>query len=372
MRPPRQRALVTAFPFPAMPDSRVDRSLEIEQAQLRGFARSISEVEWLLLILVILYLFAIRPELASEIAVIGILVGFAAFVLIFRYTRLLAGLPRAKIAVEILAMLAFATGVLSFAGGVNSPLLNLYLLPIITAALALDKLAASLVMVAVCLCYVLLATLDAGAAALDARFAAAAAGVLAPFVLVAFSTILLAENIHASKARIRALSDRDELTSLYNLRAFERTAEREHAQASRTGRRYAVLMVDLVGLKSINDTYGHDAGNRAVKLVAEALERLTRASDVVARYGGDEFVILVHDAGRDIAEEVAQRVRNVVFSTTLEVDVKMVRIKVGVGAATYPEDGSTLQAVMAAADRAMYKDKHERERPKGRLVVKRL
>lgn len=355
-----------------MQQNRVDRSLEIEQAQLRGFARSISEVEWLLLILVILYLFAIRPELAAELAVIGILVGFAAFVLAFRYTRLLAGVPRVKIAVEILAMLAFTTGVLGFSGGVDSPLVNLYLLPIITAALALDKPAASLVMAAVCLCYVLLGTLDGGLAALDAPFAAAAAGVLAPFILVAFSTILLAENIHQSKARIRALSDRDELTSLYNLRAFERFAEREHAQAARSGRPYTVLMIDIDALKSINDTYGHDAGNRAVKLVAEALERLTRTSDVVARYGGDEFVVLLHDAGKDVAEEVAQRIRNVVFSTTLEVDVKMVRIKVGVGAATYPDDGNGLQAVMAAADRAMYKDKHERERPKGRLLIKRL
>ena len=88
---------------------------------------------------------------------------------------------------------------------------------------------------------------------------------LTPFVLVAFSTTLLAGNIHASKERIRALSDRDELTSLYNMRAFTRLAEREHSRASRSERPYALLMVDMDHLKTINDSYGHEAGNRVLQ-----------------------------------------------------------------------------------------------------------
>ena len=128
-------------------------------------------------------------------------------------------------------------------------------------------------------------------------------------------------------------------------------------------------MVDIEHLKIVNDTYGHEAGSRAVKLVAEALLRLTRSTDVVARYGGDEFIVLLGGADKEIADEVAQRIRNVVFSTTLEVDVKMVRIKVNVGAASFPENGNNLQAVMAAADRAMYKDKDLREPPKGKLII---
>jgi len=354
-----------------MKSNRIDRSLEIEQAQLRGFARSISEIEWLLLILVILYLFVTRPDLAQQPAVLAILFGFASFVLAFRYMRVLAPRPGLKIVFEILAMLAFVTGVLAVANGIQSPLLNLYLLPIITAALALGKRAVALVMLLVGACYVLLATLEGGTAALNARLAAEAFGVLTPLLLVAFSTTLLAENINASKQRIRALSDRDELTSLYNRTAFLRLAEREHAAAARNGRPYSLLMVDIEGLKAINDTYGHEAGNRAVKLVADALLRLTRSSDIVARYGDDEFVVLLIEADRTIAEEVAQRIRNVVFSTTLEVDVKMVRVKVGVGVACFPEDGNALAPIVSAADRAMYKDKHDREPPKGRLVIRR-
>jgi diguanylate cyclase (GGDEF)-like protein len=349
----------------------VERSLDIEQAQLRGFARSISEVEWLLLFLVILYLFVTRPDLAREVPVIGTLVGFALFVLAFRYTRLLARRARTKIGLEILAMIAFLTSVLSFAGGDRSPLVNLYLLPVITAALTLGKLATTTVLLLVAACYLYLATLVGGVDVLGATLATEAVGVFAPFVLVAFSTTLLAENIHLAKERIKALSDRDELTSLYNMRAFNRLAEHEHDRANRSGSRYALVMIDVDHLKTINDTYGHEAGNRAVKLVADALQRLTRTSDTVARFGGDEFVVLLAEADRAIADEVAQRIRNVVFSTTLEIDVKMVRVKVAVGVATFPEDGSALQAVMSAADRALYKDKEHRDPPKGRLVVRK-
>jgi diguanylate cyclase (GGDEF)-like protein len=349
----------------------IERSLEIEQAQLRGFARSFAEVEWLLLILVVLYLFIANPDLARNVVVIGVLLGFAGFVLLFRYARPFAKHTHFKLAFEILVMLAFLTAVLAFSGGVHSPLVNLFLLPVVTAALALGKRAAALVVALVIVCYALIGMLTEGVQGLNAQFGIAAVGVLAPFVLVAFSTTLLVDNINTAKSRIRALSERDELTSLYNMRAFVRLAEAEHDAASRGERRYSVLMIDIEHLKNINDTYGHEAGSRAVSLVAEALRRLTRSSDVVARYGGDEFIVLLSGADPGVADEVAQRIRNVVFSTTLEVDVKMVRIKVNVGAASYPESGNNLQAVMAAADRAMYKDKDLREPPKGKLIIQK-
>jgi len=300
-----------------------------------------------------------------------VLLGFAGFVLVFRYGRPFAKHTHVKLAIEILAMLAFLSAVLVAAGGVQSPLVNLYLLPIVTAALALGKRAAALVVVLVCACYPLVGGLTAGVDGLTTEFAIAAVGVLAPFVLVAFSTTLLVDNINMAKHRIRALSDRDELTSLYNMRAFARLAEHEHETANRTGRAYSILMIDIEHLKAVNDTYGHEAGSRAVKLVAEALLRLTRSTDLVARYGGDEFIVLLVGADQAVADEVAQRIRNVVFATTLEVDVKIVRIKANVGAASFPDTGSTLKAVMAAADRLMYKDRELREPPKGKLITQK-
>ena len=351
-------------------DPRV-RNQEIEQAQLRGFARSFSEIEWLLLILVTLYLFVTRPDAARDVAVVAILVAFAGFIIAFRLTKVLAERMALKITVEILVMVAFLTAVLAVSGSERAALTNLYLLPIITAALALGRRATGLVLVLITACYLLLVALEGGYDALDATIATQVASVLGPFVLVAFLTILLGENIQTAKARIRALADRDEQTDLYNVRAFSRIAERHAELARRSGLSFAVLAIDINALKSINDSFGHEAGTKAVSLVADALLRLTRASDVVGRTGGDEFAVLLAHADATIAREVAQRIRNVVFATTLEVDSRIVRVQVSVGCGCCPEDGTAFDEVMAAASADMYKDKQGREKPSGRLVIQK-
>jgi diguanylate cyclase (GGDEF)-like protein len=130
-------------------------------------------------------------------------------------------------------------------------------------------------------------------------------------------------------------------------------------------------MVDINALKAINDVFGHEAGNKALRLVADALVRLTRTSDIVARHGGDEFAVLLANADKDIAREVAQRIRNVVFATTLEVESRIVRVRASVGFGCMPDDGTALKDVMAAAGREMYKDKQGRDKPAGRLVIQK-
>jgi diguanylate cyclase (GGDEF)-like protein len=351
-------------------DPRV-RNQEIEQAQLRGFARSFSEIEWLLLILVTLYVFVTRPEVARDVVVVGILVAFAVFIIAFRYSSFLAGRTAIKIGVEILVMIAFLTAVLAVSGSERAALTNLYLLPIITVALALGRRATGLVLVLVTACYLMLVTLELGYAALTAAFATQVASVIGPFVLVAFLTLMLAENIHTAKERIRSLADHDELTELYNMRAFSKLAERHAELARRSETPYALLMVDVNALKAINDEFGHEAGNKALRLVADALVRLTRTSDIVARHGGDEFAVLLANADKDIAREVAQRIRNVVFATTLEVESRIVRVRASVGFGCMPDDGTALKDVMAAAGREMYKDKQGRDKPAGRLVIQK-
>jgi diguanylate cyclase (GGDEF)-like protein len=268
-------------------------------------------------------------------------------------------------------MIAFLTAGLAVSGSERAALTNLYLLPIITAALALGKRATGLVLVLIAVCYSLLQALELGYGALDSAFATQVLSVLGPFVLVAFLTILLSENIQTAKERIRALADHDELTDLYNMRAFSKLSERHAKLAQRSDAIYALLMVDINGLKKINDDFGSEAGNKAIRLVADALIRLTRSSDILARYGGDEFAVLLANADASIAKDVAQRIRNVVFSTTLEADSRIVRVQVAVGIGCMPRDGKTLREVMAAASGDLYKDKEGRERPAGRLVIQK-
>src|SRR5262249_3670668 len=159
-------------------------------------------VEWLLLVLVVLYLFFVDRTLTAHFALLGVLVAFVGFILVFRYARPLAKQIRLKLTVEILGMLAFLTATLAVADGGRSRLLNLYLLPIVTAALALGKRAAALVVVLVCACYLLLQLASAGSNSFTTEFTVSAVGVLAPFALVAFCTTLLVENINQAKQRI--------------------------------------------------------------------------------------------------------------------------------------------------------------------------
>jgi len=348
-----------------------DSSTDIEQAQLRGFARSIAGVEWLMLALVGLYLLVDPPIAANRAALIGSLAAYAAILVISRVLPRLRTNAQLRLATEIFAMVAFLTAVLSQIGAETSPLLNLYLLPVIAAALVLGRRATILVTVLVCLCYFLLIYTLRGLEATSPVQIIRAATLLVPFLLVAFMTSLLARDIQLAQRRIRALSDRDVLTGLLNIRAFMRRAKRTHDKARQVDGTYSILMVDIDRLKQINETYGHEAGNKALRTVANSLLRVTGPQDVVARFSGEEFVACL--AEREIvgADEVAQRLRNLVYASTLEVNVDIVRIQVSVGVANFPVDGDGLERVMSAAERAMYKDKQLRAQPEGALVIQK-
>ena len=349
-----------------------DRSLEIERAQLRGFARSISEVELLLLLLVGLYLFVTRPEPASRAIVIGALLVFGTTVLVIRRVPQLRAKTQLRIALEILAMVGFLTAVLSQIGSQAGPLFNLYLLPIIAASLVLGRSRTLLITLLVSACYFLLTTSGGGREELlTPAVLIRAATVLVPFLLVAYLTSLLAENMQTAARRIKALSDRDEISGLLNMKAFMRMAEREHRETLRTSGSYSILHLDIEHLKRVNETYGIEAGNKALRTVAEAVLRVTRSEDIVARFGGDEFIVLLANQEITAASDLAQRLRNLVYASTFEVNVDIVRLKVNVGVANFPVDGDGLENVMKAADRALDKDKELRTQPEGKLIIQK-
>ena len=259
------------------------------------------------------------------------------------------------------ARFAFTTAVLIPTGGPESPLLNLYLLPIIVAALTLGKWSGLLMVGLVSVCYVYVGA--------DLREAVSFAGLtalatsLAPFLLVAFITTMLSNDIHLARNRIRALSETDELTGLLNMRAFSRIHRREHDKAERYDRTYAVLLLDMDNLKKVNDRFGHDAGNRAIVLVANVITRVIRNTDVAARYGGDEFIVLLAETDKKEAEEISRRVRNSIHNTTLDYHGTMIRTSASVGLAMYPADATDHNDLIVKADREMYQEKELRRAP---------
>jgi diguanylate cyclase (GGDEF)-like protein len=329
----------------------------IEQEELRGIARTVAEIHWLLLILVLLYVIFGGAEKVVETAVVAALLVYAAIVMAFRYANFYKRETRWKIAIETWAMIAFITWVLWHTGGLESPLVNTYLLPIITSALTLGK-GATLIQVAlVAACELLLGGSASTERLLSLGFFGGFGAQIAPAVLVAYIVTMFSADIRYGLSRAKLLSETDELTGLFNTRGFAIAADRLFGQALRYNRPASILMIDSDNLKAVNDGHGHDAGNRLLKLLTKSIQAELRFTDVPARYGGDEFIVMLPETPAKGAVEVAERIRDSVASAPLEVDGRRINCSVSIGVAGYPGDGQTIDGLIARADRAMYQAK---------------
>ena len=332
--------------------------VSIEQEELRGISRTVAEIHWLLLALVLLYLIfsGAREDGETAAAISSGLMFYAALVMSFRYANFYKRETRWKIALETLGMIAFVTWVLWFTGHLQSSLLNLYLLPVITAALTLGKLTTLIEVGLIAACYLFLGS---GGELASLRFTGAFAAQIAPVLLVAYITTMFSADIRFGLTRAKLLAETDELTGLLNLRGFAIAANRLFAQALRHDRASSVLMIDSDNLKGVNDSYGHEAGNQLLRHLAGAIQAELRFTDVAARYGGDEFIVLLPETPAKGAMEVAERIRTRVAETPLELHQRRLASSVSIGIACYPEDGRTLDGLATHADRALYAAKQE-------------
>lgn len=155
--------------------------------------------------------------------------------------------------------------------------------------------------------------------------------------------------------RANRLNFLDDLTGLYNYRFLEDALNKEIARCSRYEEVFSMLFVDLDNFKSVNDSHGHVVGSKFLKGVSSELILAVREVDFVIRYGGDEFVIILLNAGQGEAEIVAERVRERVESYQMMLDKSgCVQTTASIGISSYPDDGVTTQSILNVADRNMY------------------
>jgi diguanylate cyclase (GGDEF)-like protein/PAS domain S-box-containing protein len=169
-------------------------------------------------------------------------------------------------------------------------------------------------------------------------------GMLASLV----SAFDLTQRKHAEE-NVQLLAVTDPLTGLGNYRRLVEALDAEVERTGRTGRPFAVLLLDLDGLKKINDRYGHLIGSQALCRLADVLRVFCRAIDTAARYGGDEFAVILPETTPAAARLVAARIRSRLAKDSLQPP-----LSASIGVAVYPQDGETMEALIRTADRELY------------------
>jgi diguanylate cyclase (GGDEF)-like protein len=185
---------------------------------------------------------------------------------------------------------------------------------------------------------------------------------LGPSMLSAVNVLLEPVSAALSSAlllkRTEALSVTDDLTRLYNSRYLGQVLRRETKRASRSGRPLSLLFLDLDGFKSVNDSHGHLCGSRALVEAAAVIRGSARETDVVARFGGDEFSLVLPETGNEGALAVGERIRERIGAHVfLAGDGLNIHLTVSVGVATLPDAASSADELLRAADSAMYQVK---------------
>jgi diguanylate cyclase (GGDEF)-like protein len=162
--------------------------------------------------------------------------------------------------------------------------------------------------------------------------------------------------LHAltSMGSLAIQAERDPLTGLYNRRGFERVFSRDAAQAERYGRPFAALAIDIDHFKSVNDRFGHETGDAVLRRVAAVIEATIRESDAAARFGGEEFVVILPETGLHAAREAAERLRAAVAGIASADPSIPCDIRVSVGVSSMPECVVLPSRLLPSADEALY------------------
>ncbi len=165
------------------------------------------------------------------------------------------------------------------------------------------------------------------------------------------------EKIHDLQEKLREQANRDSLTGLFNRRYLEGTLERELARCRREGAPLSMVLLDIDHFKLVNDTYGHQAGDEVLRVFGRLLMEHARAEDIVCRYGGEEFLLVLPKMPLDIAHERAAQLLKIFQETIVSHADLRIRITASIGIATTPDHSASVEGLIRCADQALYQAK---------------
>jgi diguanylate cyclase (GGDEF)-like protein len=325
---------------------------------VRTYDRVVRIASWVFLLAVTTIVGVTGLWPGSQTAIFLLLALGGVFVLVIHDLLPASALGPAKFVLEGSVAITVATVLVALTGGAASPFFFVYPLIVGGAALVVSpSITLGLASIAA-VGYLLAVLLGTASDVLANPVTVATVGInLTAMVMLAYIAMVIARQQRTTRDAAIRLSTIDPLTSLFNRSFFFAALEREIARSARSGRGFCLLMMDLDELKAINDRLGHFHGDRVLAAVGQVVNDGVRRLDTAARYGGDEFVVLLPETDPTGAFVLAEKIRIGVNELDLDLPDDTVRPSLSVGVVSYPDDGGTADELMISADRAMYTSK---------------
>ncbi|CAK8713401.1 Diguanylate cyclase (GGDEF) domain-containing protein [Candidatus Electronema halotolerans] len=344
----------------------IDEHNEIDREERTVHQKILSVLQWGLLLLVALCTALPCVQVAQPTVLLAALAVCAAVFTGMHFIRPKAQGSRWLLELDTWAVLALTTVTVWQTGLLSSPFLPLYFVAIMLTSAVLDAKATFQQTSAVTVCWLLLAAADrkAFSGTLEA-LRVNAEYLVVPLIrlillwMLAWTVSRFSEENEIIKEKIRQLSRTDQLTGLWNMKMLLIFMQREYQRTLTRSGTFSVLMIDADSLKAVNDNLGHHAGTMLIVSISETMRSELREEDMIARFGGDEFIAFLPETGCQDAFTVAERLRSRIAATPLLYEGHNVEITVSCGIACFPDHGDDLTEVMKMADRALYRSKDE-------------
>ena len=336
--------------------------IQNSQQRYKGYDRIMGNISWLLIALVALDIKLLPTESSS----IAFLVIFCLLLFFYnlnaRYGLLSRRYSAFKTFIDLMVFLAFIVAVCWYTGKMTSPFMSLIYLILMATALTQGRRVTYFMAGLAITSYALLASVDIR----EINYYLTHILEVFPFMLIAHLGAMLAGESETARQEVERLSLTDEVTGINNMRNFFLLSNIQEKLAKRYVRPYAICMIDADNLKKVNDKHGHLAGTLLIQKVAQMITGNIRGSDICARYGGDEFVIMFNETGKQDVAGAVERIVSGMAATPFDFEGTSIRTTLSAGLAGYPEDGEDVRTVMANADEAMY---HSKRNGKNRLTL---
>ncbi len=322
------------------------------------YDRIMGNISWFLIALVALDI-AILPSNTTEIIYLAFCCIFLlVYNVITRHVMQPETSGPVKTFIDLIVFLSFTIAVSWLTGKTDSPFISLIYLVLMATSLTQARKVTYVMAAIAIIAYIFLAAEEVSLNIFEATFVSNILEIL-PFMLIAHLGAMLSSEAENARQLAEQLSLTDDITGLHNMRNFLNLAAAHKELAQRSGTTLTICMLDADNLKKINDRYGHFAGTEMIRHIARTINRNIRSSDIAARYGGDEFLVMFTGSSKESSLIAVRRIVSNLASAPFDFEGTQLSTTISAGVAAFPEDGSDIRTVIMKADGALYVSKKE-------------